>query len=59
MKLVLIYDKSPFQYIPDSNVIFCCRSLITALEWQHATRFVTAFLIGSPLDGLRLFMLVT
>jgi len=51
MKFELIYDESPFQ--------FCCHSLITTLELQHATRFVTVFLIGSRVDGLRLFILVT
>jgi hypothetical protein len=44
---------------PDNDVTFCCRSLITTLELQHATIFVTAFLIGSRFYGLRLFILVT
>ncbi|MFM4929924.1 hypothetical protein [Aeromonas dhakensis] len=59
MKFELIYDESPFQYIPDNDVTFCCRSLITTLELQHATIFVTVFLIGSRFYGLRLFILVT
>lgn len=37
---------------PDNDVTFCCRSLITTLELQHATISVTAFLIGSRFYGL-------